>query len=91
MFPSNGKTGHLTTIKRSFAKAAKDAKLIDVRPYDLRKAFTSRILAAGIDLKTVMSLTGHTQVAVLLKHYAHVMPDKQQEALGVLRWKDAAG
>ena len=46
MFPSDGKMGHLTTIKRSFAKAAKDAKLIDVRPYDLRKAFTSRILGS---------------------------------------------
>jgi site-specific recombinase XerD len=69
VFPSNGKTGHLTTIKRSIAKAAKEAKLIDVRPNDLRKAFTPRILAAGTDLRSVMSLTGHTQVAVLLKHY----------------------
>ncbi|TIU52606.1 MAG: site-specific integrase, partial [Mesorhizobium sp.] len=52
-----------------------------VRPYDLRKAFASRLVASGADLRTVMSLTGHTQVAVLLKHYAHVMDGKQREVL----------
>jgi len=57
------------------------AGLINARPYDLRKAFASRLLASGTDLRTVMSLTGHTQVNVLLKHYTHVMPGKQREAL----------
>ena len=30
---------------------------------------------------TVMSLTGHTQVAVLMKYYAQAVPEKQWEAL----------
>ncbi|TIT63488.1 MAG: DUF4102 domain-containing protein [Mesorhizobium sp.] len=93
VFPSDGakgtrqrgykaaKTGHLTTIKKFAAKVFEAAGLVDVRPYDLRKAFASRLVASGADLKTVMSLTGHTQVAVLLKHYAHVMDGKQTEAL----------
>jgi integrase len=33
------------------------------------------------DLKTVMSLTGHTQVAVLMRYYARAVPEKQEEAL----------
>lgn len=45
----------------------------DVRPYDLRKAFASRLVASGADLKTIMSITGHTQINVLMKHYAHVI------------------
>jgi site-specific recombinase XerD len=53
----------------------------DVRPYDLRKAFASRLVASGADLRTIMSLTGHTQVAVLIKHYAQVMDGKQKEVL----------
>lgn len=40
----------------------------DTRPYDLRKAFATRIISAGADLKTAMSLTWHTQVAVLMKY-----------------------
>lgn len=86
VFPSDGRYrraegGHLTTIKKFAAKIFAAAELEDVRPYDLRKAFASRLVASGADLRTVMSLTGHTQVAVLLKHYAHVMDGKQKEVL----------
>ncbi|TIU43440.1 MAG: hypothetical protein E5W31_03530, partial [Mesorhizobium sp.] len=93
VFPSDGvkgtrqrgykaaKTGHLMTIKKFAGKMFEAAGLTDVRPYDLRKAFASRLVASGADLRTVMSLTGHTQVAVLLKHYAHVMDGKQREVL----------
>ncbi|MEW9808783.1 tyrosine-type recombinase/integrase, partial [Mesorhizobium sp. ZMM04-5] len=68
VFPSDGRhrhseAGHLTTIKKFAAKVFKAAGLRDVRPYDLRKAFASRLVASGADLRTVMSLTGHTQVA----------------------------
>jgi site-specific recombinase XerD len=82
VFPSPmAEEGHLTTIKKHHAMVIKEAKLTDVRPYDLRKAFISRLVASGADLKTVMSITGHTQVAVLLKHYAQVMEGKQKELL----------
>lgn len=82
VFPSgDAKEGHLTTIKKHHAMVIKEAKLSDVRPYDLRKAFISRLVASGADLKTVMSITGHTQVAVLMKHYAQVMEGKQKEVL----------
>jgi len=82
VFPSSGKTGHLTTIKRHAQAIFAEAGLEDARPYDLRKAFASRLVAAGVDMTTVMSLTGHTQIQVLLKHYSHVMEGKQREALG---------
>ena len=36
---------------------------------------------AGGDMRTVMSLTGHTQVSVLMKYYAQPDPEKQREAL----------
>ena len=39
------------------------------------------MVASGTDLRTIMSLTGHTQVAVLIKHYAQVMDRKQKEVL----------
>ncbi len=81
IFPSHGVTGHLTTIRNHARKMFAEAGIKDARPYDLRKAFASRLVAAGNNLAAVMSLTGHTQVAILLKHYAHVMPGGQRAAL----------
>jgi integrase len=82
VFPSRGVTGHLVEIKRRFAKVLRIAGLEqNTRPYDLRKAFATRLMATGSDLRTVMSLTGHSQASVLLKHYAQVQVGSQREAL----------
>jgi integrase len=83
VFPSTGKTGHLTTIKKSFRAALKIAGVKEnTRPYDLRKAFITRLTStADVDIRTVMALTGHTQVAMVMKHYAQAVPKKQTEAL----------
>lgn len=81
LFPSDGRDGHLTTIKNFAKTVLKTSGVKDVRPYDLRKVFATRLVASGADLRTIMSLTGHTQVAVLIKHYAQVMDGKQKEVL----------
>lgn len=86
VFPSRGKDGHLTTIKNHWKAVVKEAGIENVRPYDLRKAFATRILAAGTDIKTAMSLTGHTQVDIFMKHYAQLMPNKMGEALAKVQW-----
>ena len=86
VFPSTGATGHLTTIKKSFKKALAIAGVKqNTRVYDLRKAFITRLVSTGEDLRTVMALTGHTQVAMLMKHYAQAVPQKQIEALGKIK------
>jgi site-specific recombinase XerD len=69
VFPADNRGGHRTTITKAFKKIVKVAGVReDTRPYDLRKAFATRIISAGADLKTAMSLTWHTQVAVLMKY-----------------------
>ena len=52
----------------------------DVRPYDLRIAFTSRLVTSEAGHRTIMC-PRHTQANVLIKHYAHVMYGKQKELL----------
>ena len=81
LFPSESKTGHVTTIKTFWRLVTRRAGLEDARIYDLRKTFATLLLARGVDLRTVMALTGHTQAQTLLKHYAHTVPGKQREAL----------
>lgn len=87
VFPSTGKTGHLTTIKKSFDAALERAGIKqNTRVYDLRKAFITRLTSTGdVDIRTVMALTGHTQVAMVMKHYAQAVPKKQIEALERLK------
>jgi integrase len=49
-----------------------------IRPYDLRHAFASEAIAAGVDVGTVARLMGHDP-KMLLVHYQHVA-DRQKRA-----------
>lgn len=82
VFPSSSASGHLTTIKTLWRKTKERAGLSDIRPYDLRKTFITRVMASGnLSLSEVMAITGHTQPSVLLKHYAFATGDGQKEAI----------
>jgi integrase len=37
------------------------------------------LLAAGVDLKVVSEMLGHSSVAITADIYAHVLPEQQQE------------
>jgi integrase len=87
VFPSRkGAEKHMVSVKDYFHKVMKEAGINDARPYDLRKSFASRILNAGTDVKTAMSLTGHTQVGVFMKHYAQLLKGSQTTALNSVQW-----
>ena len=81
VFPSNSKSGHLTTLKTIWNRVRKEADIEDVTPHDLRRTFATKLVAQGTDWRTVMSLTGHTTVNVLMKNYAQFSPQKQREAV----------
>lgn len=51
--------------------------------YQLKSYAISRMLAGGLDLKTIASITGHRTPAVLLR-YARVNEDRQRVALKVI-------
>jgi integrase len=91
VFPSRkGDDKHLSELKDHWKRIAGAAKLVDTRPYDLRKSFASRVLAAIGDPKVAMSLTGHTQVGVFLKHYTHLQKGQQGAALSRVQWVPTA-
>ena len=81
LFPSDSASGHIQSIKTFWASVTSKARLEDVRLYDLRRTFATRLMASGADLATVMQATGHTTVNVLLRHYAHAVDDKQKAAV----------
>ncbi len=52
-----------------------------IRPYDLRHAFATELIAAGKDMGTVAKLMGHSGPAMLLTHYQYVMDSQKRAAV----------
>ena len=55
-----------------------------IRPYDLRHAFATELIAGGADIGTVARLMGHTDVTMVLKTYQHVMTKQKVAAIECL-------
>ncbi|TDU78402.1 phage integrase family protein [Streptomyces sp. KS 21] len=67
---------------RSFARVAKDAGLRVIRLHDARHGTATLLTAAGVPPRVVMEIPGHSQIAVTMNVYAHVVQDRQREAVG---------
>lgn len=55
-----------------------------IRPYDLRHAFATECIAAGIDVGTVASLMGHSSPTMIFNHYQFVMDGQKRAAVEAL-------
>ena len=55
-----------------------------IRPYDLRHAFGTELVAAGVDVGTVARLMGHSNPIMLLNHYQYVMDSQKRAAVEAL-------
>lgn len=52
----------------------------NIRPYDIRHAAASEMLAAGADLAAVAAQMGHASIQTTATTYAHVTPGSQRRA-----------
>lgn len=52
-----------------------------MRFHDLRHSVATILFAAGIDLKVISELLGHSSIAVTSDVYAHLLPEKQYEVV----------
>ena len=64
----------------SFKPILKEAKLPDIRLYDLRHTCATLHLLEGTDIKTVSEWLGHANPDETLRTYAHVLPSMKIQA-----------
>lgn len=79
LFPHRNDPNRHITQCRSHDDLVKKLKL-DVRIYDFRHTFGSRMAMAGVDLPTLKELMGHSTIAMTMK-YIHPTPEHKIEAV----------
>ncbi|MEW5631429.1 site-specific integrase [Streptomyces hydrogenans] len=76
-----GKPIEPRNLYRSFTRVAKNAGLRVVRLHDARHGTATLLTAAGVPPRVVMEILGHSQIAVTMNVYTHVVQDTQREAV----------
>ena len=72
----------IESIKRAWRTTLQRAGISrKIRPYDLRHAFGTEMVAAGVDVGTVAKLMGHSSPTMLLTHYQYVMDQQKRAAV----------
>ena len=69
--------------RKWLATVLEQAKIKGVTWHTLRHTFASRLVMAGVDLKTVQELMGHKTIAMTAR-YAHLAPTHKSQALETL-------
>ena len=72
----------IQSIKKAWAGMLQRAGITRrIRPYDLRHAFGTELIAAGADVGTVANLMGHSNPTMLLTHYQYVLDKQKRQAI----------
>ncbi len=72
------------SVSRRFRVACDAAGLERVRLHDLRHFVATRLLSAGVDVRTVAGRLGHRNAATTLNVYSHFVPEADKEAADIL-------
>ena len=87
VFPnSRGGYLHPNHMGEAFKKLLEEARLPLIRFHDLRHSAATILLSMGVNIKVIQELLGHSDIAITLRVYGHLLPSMQQEAVD--KWDD---
>jgi integrase len=69
-------------LNTTFARLVAAAGVRPIRLHDLRHTCATLLLSRGVSPRMVMDILGHSQIAVTMNTYGHVIPAMQHEAAG---------
>jgi integrase len=72
------------TVVRSFHRSLESAGLRHQRLHDLRHANATLMLSEGVHPPVVMEMLGHSNIALTLDTYSHVIPALQSDAAALV-------
>ncbi|HLZ56781.1 MAG TPA: tyrosine-type recombinase/integrase [Ktedonosporobacter sp.] len=76
-------------LLRTFSSLLKKADLPHIRFHDLRHSAATLLLTMGVHPKVVQEILGHSNIAITLGTYSHVLPSLQKGEMG--KWDDLFG
>jgi integrase len=81
VFPNrNGDPTQARRVIEQFHEALRDAGLRRIRFHDLRHSCATLLLVQGVSPRVVMEVLGHSEIALTMNAYSHVVPELQREA-----------
>ena len=72
-------------LDKLFARLLRDAGVPHMHFHDLRHSAATILLAMGVNIKVIQELLGHSDIAITLRVYGHLLPSMQAEA--VEKWE----
>ena len=78
--PETGDVRDTSAVTRKLHRIQERAGLPKIRFHDLRHTFATLTLEAGVDVKTVSHMLGHTDAGFTMNTYMHVTDDMQKNA-----------
>lgn len=69
-----------SSLTHGFARIVRDAGLPHTRFHDLRHTFASMMLLAGVNMKVIFDMMGHSSVAFTMDTYGHIIGGQQRAA-----------
>lgn len=69
------------TFRKHYQKKLKEAGLHHYSFHALRHTFATRALEAGVAVKVVSQILGHSSVQITMDTYSHVLPELQKESM----------
>jgi len=80
VFPSPKTDESLKSVKSSFKRACRKAKIKGLRFHDLRHTAATIMIEIGVPLVTVSEILGHASIQMTMR-YAHPRPEHKRDAI----------